>query len=220
MVKQLLLILILLFPVSLILKAQDQHSASAGSGNSWGDARITPSGIQQNNTSDQKSSAEKPFSIQAVYTTTPCSSTLASIDVFNAHFPLTWYELDTDGQRVHILFNPQLNYFNNHTTYVVEDFSQHTDTIFIEFEKSLAIHTIFPNPHRKNLFIHYSAMETTAIEVRIYDTAGRQVLAYDQVLSPGEQQAAFNLEDLQQGVYFFSLNGLCINELKKIVHLR
>lgn len=167
-----------------------------------------------------KSTAEKPFHIEAVYETTECSQALSSIEVNNAHFPLTWYELNEFGQRVHILFNPEIYWFNNHTTYVVEDFTKHTDTIYIEFYKSLELKKIFPNPHQGQLYLQYSAMETTNMNIRIVDTMGRLVLAYDQVLTEGEHQAALNLDELHSGVYFLSLNALCINELVKIIHLK
>lgn len=219
MAKQLPWLVILMVLCCSLLSGQALQVPAPDLGKDAGDARITESGLQHLGPANQKSTAEKPFSIEAVYTTTPCSSTLASIDVYNAHFPLTWYELNDVGQRVHVLFNPQLNYFNNHTTYVVEDFSKHTDTIYIEFEKALALKNIFPNPHRHRITIRYAAMESTPLAVRIYDTAGRLVLNYDQVLTAGEHDAALNLGHLEQGVYFLSLNGLCINELIKIIHL-
>jgi len=169
---------------------------------------------------DYKDVAEKPFTIEAVYEVSDCESELTSIQVNNAHLPLTWYELNEAGHRIHILFYPQLNHFNNNTTYVVEDFSQHTDTIYIEFNKSLAVEKIYPNPHRGNLSIDYSAIDPTEMFIKVFDTSVKLVSSQTHILHEGQNQMTLDMSNLKQGVYFLALNGLCINQLKKIIHLR
>jgi len=169
---------------------------------------------------DYKDNTEKPFNIEAVYETADCESTLTSIQVNNAHFPLTWYELNEAGHRIHVLFYPQLNHLNNYTTYVVEDFSQHTDTIYIEFNKSLAIEKIYPNPHRSMIYLDYSAIDPTEMYIKIFDTSGKLVSSQTRILKEGRNQMTLDMSHLKQGVYFLALNGLCVNQLKKIIHLQ
>ncbi len=166
-----------------------------------------------------KGSAEKPFHIEAVFETSPCSNQLVSIDVHNAHPPLTWYELDASGHKVHTLFNPDLNHFNDHTTYMVQDMSRHTDTIFIDFDQVLAIKRIHPNPHRGTLFIDYSAIEPEGMRITLHDMTGKTVMSETRFLSAGENRFSLDLESVGQGVYFLRLDGNCIRERLKIVHL-
>lgn len=212
------------FFIAFILPAQFLFSQETGSESftkdpQWGHILISPNHTKYHY-ENFKSISEKPFSIEAVYDTQECSNTLTSIQVYNAHLPLTWYELDEQGQRVHILFNPQLNYFNNHTTYVVEDFSKHTDTIYIDFHQSLAVEKIYPNPHRGVLFIDYAAMEPTEMDIKMFDIAGRVVLDGVHVLNEGTNQLRLEISHLQQGIYFLNLHGSCISELRKIIHLK
>lgn len=166
-----------------------------------------------------KSITEKPFNIEAVYESSECSSELTSIAVNNAHFPLTWYELNENGQRVHTLFNPQLNHFSNQTTYVVFDITQHSDTIFIDFQKSIALRKVFPNPHKDRLYIDYSTMETTPLSIYIMDVTGRKVYDYSTRLIEGQNRLTLHFDQLGEGMYFLSMKGKCINELLKIIHL-
>jgi hypothetical protein len=166
-----------------------------------------------------KEADEKPFEIEAVYETGDCENTLVSIEAHNAHPPLSWYELNATGQRVQVLYNPQLNHFKNHTTYVVEDMSQHTDTVYIDFRQSLEIIDIYPNPHRGAIHIDYSAIDPTQITVGIFDFSGRKIFEENYQLLENQNQLTLNLDPLAQGVYFLSLNGLCIHELLKIIHL-
>lgn len=215
MVKLLTFLFIILLIADLPLLGQEETTIP-----SRGDAVIHQNNIEYTPHSNLKNSLEKPFNIEAIYETSECSVALTSIKVYNAYFPLTWYELDEYGQRIHTLFNPELYYFNNQTTYVVEDFSKHTDTIYIEFEKSLAIEKVYPNPHRGTIFIQYSAIEISSMNIKLFDSVGRLVLSYDQDLHEGKQLAALELGHLEQGVYFLSLEGQCINELKKIIHLK
>ena len=166
-----------------------------------------------------KEGMEKPFHIEAVFETGECSNSLIAIEVHNAHPPLTWYELDNAGQRVHTLFNPQLNYFNDHTTYLVQDMSQHTDTIFIDFDQVLAVRSINPNPHREVLFIEYSAIEPVEVHLSLADMSGRRVMHGVHLFAAGENRMGLNLGSLEQGIYFLSLDGQCIRERMKLIHL-
>lgn len=183
------------------------------------DVSIRESGTTYSVTTSEKNSTEKPFEIEAVYEATECSSTLLSIDVHNAYLPLTWYELDDLGLITRVLFFPELESFKKNTTYVVKDFSQHTDTIFIELDESLAIDRIYPNPHQGMLNIEYSAMDASSMTITILDVSGRLVYEYEQFLTDGPHTASLNLQSLAEGVYFLQLRGRCIHEFRKIIHL-
>jgi hypothetical protein len=185
-----------------------------------GNASLQSDGVIYEFFANQKDSEEKPFHIEAVYEFEECSNSLFSIEVHNAHFPLTWYELNESGQRVHILFNPDLYHFNDHTTYVVQDMSQHTDTIYIDFDESLAVNQVYPNPHRGKVHIEYSAMDRTGMVVHIVDAAGHLVMNQSFSLDEGEHVVTLNLDALQQGVYFMTLEGTCIHQFHKLIHLR
>ena len=184
-----------------------------------GSAVIMENGMEYGTQNLLKATKEKPFHIEAVYEFNDCNNTLSSIEVYNAHFPLTWYELNEFGQRVHTLFEPRLYHFNDHTRYVVQDMSQHTDTIYIDFDMPLTIRRIFPNPHRGMIHIEYSAFEPVELNLSITDMSGRPVLTGSQVLQEGQNTLALNLTSLEQGVYFLSVKGLCMNQLHKIIHL-
>ena len=186
----------------------------------WGNASIQTDGVSYEFSAFTKDSEEKPFHIEAVYEFKECTNALFSIEVYNAHFPLTWYELNESGQWVHTLFYPDLYHFNDHTTYVVQDMSQHTDTIYIDFDESLAVERVYPNPHRGKINIEYSAIDRTGMVVNIVDVSGRLLMNESFFLDEGEHVVALNLEALQQGVYFMTLQGTCINQLHKIIHLQ
>jgi hypothetical protein len=166
-----------------------------------------------------KEATERPFRIEAVFESAECSNSLISIEVHNAHPPLTWYELDEAGQKVHTLFNPQLNYFNDHTTYLVQDMSQHTDTIYIDFDQVMAVKDIHPNPHRGVLFIRYSAIDPVDVRLSLVDMSGRTVMNEGYRLLAGENSLSLDLVILEQGVYFLGLDGPCVHERMKIIHL-
>lgn len=167
----------------------------------------------------QKDVTQKPFHIEAVFEFAECSNNLVSINVYNAQPPLTWFELNEAGQRVHTLFNPQLNYFNDHTTYMVQDMTQHTDTIFIDFDQAHALHRIYPNPHRGELCLDYSAYKEEDLNYSIVDLSGRKIMEGVCMLQQGDHQMTLDLRNLRQGVYFFTITGLCVVRMEKIIHL-
>jgi len=175
--------------------------------------------IEYKEIAPMKDKTQKPFSIEAVFEFAECSNNLVSIDVFNAHPPLTWFELNEAGQRVHTLFNPQLNYFNDHTTYVVQDMTQHTDTIFIDFDQAHAVRRIYPNPHRGELYLDYSAYREEGLKYSVVDLSGRKIMEGNCMLQQGDHQMILDLRNLRQGVYFFSITGLCVGRMEKIIHL-
>lgn len=203
-----------------VLTGQQAMSVSMINSLPIGKTILSPEQIHYVNGDKYKGNAEKPFHIEAIYETTECSNSLTSIQINNAHLPLTWYELDDLGLPVKILINPELYYFNNHTTYVVEDFSKNLDTIYIDFHQALAVYQIYPNPHRGIIYIDYAAMEATEVDIMVTDVSGKQIFTGQLVLNESGNQAKLDLSRLGQGIYFLSLKGLCINELKKIIHLK
>jgi len=207
------LMLILSFPVP---QAEGQDNPE---GEPAYDISIRATGSVIMNHESFKGILEKPFHIEAVYEVTPCDKKLASIEVRNAHYPLTWYEIDEEGKPVNVMFNPKLNYFNDHTTYVVMDMSQHTDTVYIDFDRSIRLLNVYPNPHRGILWIEYSAFGTTEIDLQVMDCSGRLVNGNEQVLAAGENRLTLDMDQLGQGIYFLRMKGPCIDELIRIIHL-
>ena len=122
-----------------------------------------------------KDAADKEFEIEVIYQGSECNASLSSLEVFNARLPLTFYELDGTGARVHVLFNPELDQLKNNTTYLVEDYSLHTDTIHILFDKKVRIEKIFPNPGSGHFRIAYTTMDTSDLTIEIFTITGKQI---------------------------------------------
>lgn len=64
----------------------------------------------------------------------------------------------------------------------------------------------YPNPFNPQTTIHYSLTEAGAVELRVFDTLGREVATLvDAVQAPGRYRLTFEAADLPSGVYLYRL---------------
>lgn len=64
-----------------------------------------------------------------------------------------------------------------------------------------------PNPANGNTVIHYSIENAANVSLSVFDVTGKQVMNFNQGhQNSGEYQVEINAENLQAGVYFYTLN--------------
>jgi hypothetical protein len=78
--------------------------------------------------------------------------------------------------------------------------------------------TFFPNPTNGSSEINFSLISTSNINVKIYDVTGRCVKTiFDEKMNSGDQKIKLNVEELMNGVYFYTITGDVFFETKKFI---
>ncbi|HWB62990.1 MAG TPA: T9SS type A sorting domain-containing protein, partial [Chitinophagales bacterium] len=81
---------------------------------------------------------------------------------------------------------------------------------------------VFPNPANNIAEITYSLNQSAPVSLELYDLAGRKVQSAinNQVQTPGRYRAMLNTENLEPGIYFYTLtaNGITQTKRLEIVH--
>jgi hypothetical protein len=77
---------------------------------------------------------------------------------------------------------------------------------------------VYPNPANSLLVVSYQLIETSQVDIRIYDITDRVIdTLVDGVKDKGEYSVKYNSEDLKSGIYFITIKTQNNIERKKIV---
>ncbi|MCD4730905.1 MAG: T9SS type A sorting domain-containing protein [Bacteroidales bacterium] len=162
---------------------------------------------------------DQVFEINAEYSGSDCDGKLTSFSVVNAQFPLTWHELDQDGNIIRSDLNLTIEDLRNNTTYIVEDKTKHTDTVFIQLDRSVGINKIFPNPAIEFIWIEFRTRSELEVFIQIFDLNGKLLLKKEAVASQKENNVLLNMPDLEKGLYLVKVKAHCIDETRKVIYL-
>jgi hypothetical protein len=78
--------------------------------------------------------------------------------------------------------------------------------------------SLYPNPATTSAAINFTLTLPTAVSVNVYDITGRLVKnVLHENRTAGNQQVQINTEDLQNGIYFYTISGNGFSETKKFV---
>jgi hypothetical protein len=78
--------------------------------------------------------------------------------------------------------------------------------------------TIYPNPVNSSLFVSFSLLAKSPVNISIYDMIGRKVSTLvDEVKDKGEHSIKYNAEELRSGIYFVRLSSNNDSEVVKFV---
>jgi len=89
-----------------------------------------------------------------------------------------------------------------------------------------ALEQNYPNPFNGTTTIHYSIGEPCAVELRIYDPAGRAIKVLERSnRAPGRYSVLWNgtddsRRDVASGVYFCRIKAGKYSETRKVLYLR
>ena len=179
--------------------------------------------ILHNNSLLLKSSELLPddqvFEINAEYSGSDCDGKLTSFSVVNAQFPLTWHELDQDGNIIRSDLNLTIEDLRNNTTYIVEDKTKHTDTVYIQMDRSVGINKIFPNPATEFIWIEFRTRNELEVFIQIFDLNGKLLFKNESVVNQEENKILLNMPNLEKGLYLIKIKAHCIDETKKVIYL-
>ena len=64
---------------------------------------------------------------------------------------------------------------------------------------------VFPNPTNSSLTISFSSFEKQSIELRIYNTLGKQIYFSKEEIIKGKFEKEINVEKWSEGIYFLQL---------------
>ncbi len=165
-----------------------------------------------------KSGAEKPFSIEVSYEGSDCNSNLSSIEVYNSKFPLFWYEITENGERRDPLINPDPSRLKDHTTYLVEDFYLHSDTVYVDFTKAFEFHGLHPNPVADRAVLRYTAFNTLPVSFDVYNILGEILYSGSAMFEASASELSIDLGNFKPGTYFLHIRCACMEEIIKFVN--
>ncbi len=78
--------------------------------------------------------------------------------------------------------------------------------------------SLYPNPTNGNAEIDFSLTSSSNINIKIYDLTGRLVkTVLNEKRFSGVQKVQLNLEELQNGIYFYTITGDGFSETKKFI---
>ena len=215
--KQLLPILLLFF-----ILAWSRQSGAQTAPEGYSDRALSGE-LLSGNRIDQSGEAamnpwEEVFSLEAVYGGSECNGRLTSFLFTNAHFPLTWHELDEKGSIVRSDQSLPLEELKDNTLYIVEDKFQFTDTIMIRLQRKIGFQSIYPNPARDEVMLKIETYEPLSVRIGFSDMHGRRISDRTHSIAPGDL-IELPLEGLSRGIYLLDLRGRCIAESKKLIIL-
>jgi hypothetical protein len=163
---------------------------------------------------------DQVFEINAEYSGSDCDGKLTSLSVVNAQFPLTWHELDQNGNIIRSDINLPLENLRNNTTYLVEDKTNHTDTVFIQFDRSIRINKIFPNPVVKSTQIEFNTQDELQVSLKLYDLNGKLIALFEDHANPENHKISWDIPELSKGIYLLKIKAHCIDETRKLILLK
>jgi len=79
--------------------------------------------------------------------------------------------------------------------------------------------SLYPNPANSTVILVANSNDRGAIDVNIYDVAGKLVLSpvINKTLSAGENKISINTQELNNGIYFVTLNNSTSKETVKLI---
>ncbi|MBN1302099.1 MAG: T9SS type A sorting domain-containing protein, partial [Melioribacteraceae bacterium] len=83
------------------------------------------------------------------------------------------------------------------------------------------LHQNYPNPFNPVTNIIYSVAEISAVDIKIYDILGRQVVTLvNEIKLPGEYSVEFDGSKLSSGIYYYKLNAGSFTAVKKMMLIK
>ena len=83
------------------------------------------------------------------------------------------------------------------------------------------IFKLFPNPFNPIIFIKYNIIESSSINISIYDIKGNLIKnLFNEFVAPGYYSNSWDASEVASGIYFVKLSSNDINQIKKIVYLK
>jgi len=161
---------------------------------------------------------DKVFSISLSYTTSPCKAEISSINISNAQFPLKWYKLSENGKLENPLINPGPDDLIDHTTYLIEDKSFRTDTVYINKNRGANIEIIYPNPSKHAVNIQFSTYSEDHVQLKIFDHLGKILFANTYKITPAKSNIKILPTNLSTGIYYLYTRTSCSEETRKLVY--
>ena len=79
----------------------------------------------------------------------------------------------------------------------------------------------YPNPFNPSTSIAFSIIEKSQVQIKVFDVLGREVSTLvSETMAPGKYSVDFNADNLNSGVYFYTIKTDNFNETKKMVLLK
>lgn len=77
---------------------------------------------------------------------------------------------------------------------------------------------VFPNPFYDNLFVNITGLNCDELKIVIYDVKGNKILEnFYKEINNNEVNAYYQLQNLENGIYFMEINALGYNKVIRIV---
>jgi hypothetical protein len=166
-----------------------------------------------------KSVLEKEFTIEVIYEGNDCERDFSFFEIRNAYLPITWYEIDNFGDRKNPIINANPTQLKDHTTYIVEDFYFHTDTVHVDFNKSIFFESLYPNPSSDEINLVFSITDEISLALSIFDTNGKKYFFREGTVNSANNRIKIPMHEFSKGIYLLSVRSECFNETLKLVHL-
>jgi len=93
------------------------------------------------------------------------------------------------------------------------------DVAVKETKSEIGSVSLYPNPAKENVVIRVNTQNAGTISANVYDITGKLVLSpvQNETLLNGENNFSFNTSELQNGVYFVTLNNANGKETVKLI---
>ena len=84
-----------------------------------------------------------------------------------------------------------------------------------------ALHQNFPNPFNPVTIIRYDIVNSTHVEISVYDIAGRKVATLvDQNQMPGKYAVEWDAKNMASGIYFYTIHSKPFTKTRKFILLK
>ncbi|MCB0724577.1 MAG: T9SS type A sorting domain-containing protein [Ignavibacteriae bacterium] len=94
-------------------------------------------------------------------------------------------------------------------------------TLYNELPGNFSLSQNYPNPFNPSTNINFEIARTSNVKLVVYDALGREVsVLANETMKPGIYSANFDAEELNSGVYFYSLITDGFKETKKMILLK
>jgi hypothetical protein len=86
---------------------------------------------------------------------------------------------------------------------------------------SIILYQNYPNPFNPSTKIKYSVLQTSQVQIKIFDVLGNKITSLvNEEKPPGTYELNWNSEELPSGVYFYQLRAGSFVETKKMVLMK
>ncbi len=114
---------------------------------------------------------------------------------------------------------------SNNSGFYIAKFLTHSLTTDIEDDRtvsnSFVLNQNYPNPFNPSTTISYSLPVQSEVEIKIYDTLGKEVAALvNEIKSAGNYSVRWNASSLSSGVYFYRISAGSYTQTKQMLLMK